>query len=102
MNVKILTVAQNFIDGLDDSTSTKVYKGIRLLREFGKKLSMPYSKKVGDNLYELRGLGKINIRLLYCFEKDSIWILHSFIKKTNKIPKKELALAEQRKIRLAL
>lgn len=102
MELKILAVAQNFIDSLDESSGTKVYKGIRLLGEFGKRLSVPYSKKVGDNLYELRGLGKIQVRLLYCFENNTVWVLHGFIKKTNKIPKKELELAEQRKKQLAL
>ncbi len=97
MEVKIFLVAQEFIDDLDERTSTKVYKCIKLLKEFGKKLGPPYSKKVGDDLYELRGLGKINVRLLYCFENNFAWILHGFIKKTNKIPKKELVLAEKRK-----
>ena len=102
MEVKTLTVAQNFIDGLDKSTNTKVYKCIRLLREFGKKLGMPYSKKVGNNLYELIGLGKTHVRLLYCFEADLAWILHGFIKKSNKITNNDLELAEQRKKILAL
>lgn len=102
MEVKILTVAQNFLDGLDKSTNTKIYKCIRLLKEFGKKLDMPYSKKIGNNLYELRGLGKIQVRLLYGFGGDLVWILHGFIKKSNKISQKDLELAEQRKKVLAL
>lgn len=102
MVVKILLVVQDFINGLDNATQTKVYRGIKLLREFGPKLFYPYSKKIGDNLYELRALGKIQTRLLYYFDKDLGIIVHGFIKKSQKIPIKEIKLAEQRKRNLHL
>jgi phage-related protein len=97
MVVKILTIVQKFIDDLDNTTQTKVYKGVRLLREFGLKLNYPHSRKIGDNLYELRALGKIQTRLVYCFNKDYGIIIHGFVKKSQKIPIKEIELAEQRK-----
>ena len=49
-----------------------------LLEEFGGNLGLPLSKALGAGLFELR-------------------MLHSFIKKTDKIPKKELELAKTRK-----
>ncbi len=52
MEVKVLTVAQNFLDGLDKSTNTKIYKCIRLLKEFGKKLVI--KKELYINVYFFR------------------------------------------------
>ena len=59
-------------------------------------LGMPFSKKITRNLYELRILGSVHIRVFYTFHKDNIVLLHGFIKKTNKIPQKELLTAKNR------
>jgi len=101
MIVKVLSTVQEFINSLDDPTQAKVYKGIKLLREFGPKLNQPHSKKIGNNLYELRTLGKIQIRIVYCFNKDLSIVIHGFIKKSNKISKQELKLAKQKQRQLA-
>jgi len=59
---------------------------------------MPHSKKVLDGLFELRIRGVQEVRFLYMFQKDKIIIvLSGFIKKTNKIPSKQLNLAKRRK-----
>ena len=59
---------------------------------------MPHSKKVSDGLFELRIRGVQEVRFLYMFQKDKIIIvLSGFIKKTNKIPSKQLNLAKRRK-----
>ncbi len=102
MIVRVITVVQEFIDKLDDATQSKILKCIRLLREFGSNINPLCSKKVGRNLYELRALGKINVRVFYCFDKNSAVVIHGFIKKSNKIPKVELMLAKQRQKQLAL
>lgn len=59
---------------------------------------MPHSKALGNGLFELRLKGKEGIaRVFYCTMVDKqIYMLHSFIKKTNKTPKKELDLAKKR------
>ena len=51
------------------------------------------------NLFELRVKGKnIIVRFFYCYKKNKIIIvLHGFVKKSQKIPPKELALAIKRK-----
>jgi len=51
-----------------------------------------------DGLYEIRAKGKEGIgRSIYCTLKgQEVVILHSFIKKTQKIPKKDLDLAKKR------
>ncbi|OGK23883.1 hypothetical protein A2954_07295 [Candidatus Roizmanbacteria bacterium RIFCSPLOWO2_01_FULL_37_12] len=50
------------------------------------------------NLYELRIKTSVQIRLFFRLIKpDKLLIVHGFIKKTNKIPVKEMELAINRK-----
>jgi len=102
MVVRILIVVQKFIDDLEDKIKAKVYKNIDLLKEFGLKLGEPYSKKIGDNLYELRTSGKTEVRLIYSFKDGTSFIVHGFFKKTRKIPLKEIKVTKERKQKLAL
>lgn len=69
-----------------------------LLAEFGPELRLPHSRAMGSGLFELRPKGKEGIgRVFYCFLVGrKIMILHSFIKKTPKTPRKELQLAQSR------
>lgn len=76
---------------LNESTVSKIIKSTDLLETYGKNLGMPYSKKISQNLFELRTRGKQEVRVFYCFYKGKIILLHSFIKKTQKTPKKEIS-----------
>ncbi len=78
-------------------SSAKSYKQIRLLETFGNKLGMPYSKQIGRNLFELRVRGNQEIRIFYCFHQNQAIILHSFVKKSQKTPRKEIETALKRK-----
>lgn len=71
---------------------------IGLLITYGPDIGMPHSKAIGKGLYELRPKGREGIgRAFYCFLKGKrIIILHAFIKKTQKTPKKELLIARKR------
>uniref|UniRef100_Q3ANY8 Phage-related protein n=1 Tax=Chlorobium chlorochromatii (strain CaD3) TaxID=340177 RepID=Q3ANY8_CHLCH len=71
---------------------------VELLLEFGADLKMPHSKAMGDGLFELRAKGKEGIgRAFFCFMKGKrIVILHTFIKKTQTTPQRELDKARQR------
>ena len=53
---------------------------------------------MGEGLFEIRSKGKEGIGCsIYCMVKGKeIIILHSFIKKSQKTPKKELNLAKKR------
>ena len=53
---------------------------------------------MGEGLFEVRAKGKEGIRRsLFCTVKGrEVVILHSFIKKTQKTPKKDLDLAKKR------
>jgi phage-related protein len=69
-----------------------------LLEEFGLELRMPHSRAMGGGLFELRPRGREGIaRVFYCTKVGrKIIILHSFIKKTNETPRRELDIARRR------
>ena len=69
-----------------------------MIEELGPNLARPYVGTIGSGLYEIRATGKEGIgRSMYCTVKGrEVVILHSFIKKTQKTPKKELDLAKKR------
>jgi phage-related protein len=66
--------------------------------ESGPHLGMPYTKAMGKGLFEIRAKGTEGIgRAFFCCMKDhKIVILHSFIKKTQATPVKELQIALKR------
>jgi phage-related protein len=70
-----------------------------LLMEFGLELHMPHSRAMGEGVFELRPRGREGIaRVYYCTKIGRrIVILHSFVKKTDKMPRRELDLARARK-----
>lgn len=70
----------------------------KLMTEFGSNLGMPHTKSIDDGLIELRLKSKEGIaRVFYCTRVGKrIVMLHVFIKKTQKAPKKELKIAKQR------
>jgi phage-related protein len=86
---------------LDLETRDHATHLIDILRDYGAGIRMPYSKPIGDGIFELRALGKTNLRFLYCFHKDSAIILHFVLKKQNKLNPKDILLAKRRKYSLA-
>ena len=71
---------------------------LEMIEEFGPALGAPYTAPMGGGLFEIRARGKEGIgRALFGTAKGGeILILHSFIKKTQKTPKKDLAIARKR------
>ena len=69
--------------------------------QWGWPLGMPLVRRLGGSLWEIRTVlpGKI-ARVVFCTRDDRIILLHGFIKKTQKAPKKDIALAKQRMRRL--
>lgn len=65
---------------------------------YGPNLGEPHTKAMKDGLFELRLKGKEGIaRVFYCSVIGCrIIVLHSYIKKTQKTPAKELAIARAR------
>jgi phage-related protein len=66
--------------------------------EYGFPIGMPVCRPMGDGLYEVRtNLGDRIARVLFAVSGDRMFLLHGFIKKTQKTPKTELELALKRK-----
>jgi phage-related protein len=64
----------------------------------GPHLGMPYSRALGNGLFEIRAKGREGIgRAFYCaLIGQRIIILHSFIKKSKAIPNTELKIARKK------
>jgi phage-related protein len=88
---------ETFIRTLEKTTIAKVLRTIDLLETFGTKLDMPHSKAIGGKLFELRIRGRQEVWLIYTFYRSSAVVLHGFLKKTDKIPQRELRVAIARK-----
>ena len=65
---------------------------------YGPTLGMPYTRAMGEGLFEIRAHGREGIaRVFYCTTVGrKIVMLHGFVKKTNKTPQKELKTAIRR------
>ena len=90
---------KDFLDSLDPKMRGKALYGLSILEEFGNRLREPYSKSVGDGLFELRVKFASDItRIFYFFVVDNKIILtNGFVKKTTKTPRRELELAQKYK-----
>ncbi len=69
-----------------------------MIEQFGPALGRPYTKPFGGGLFEIRARGKEGIgRSFFCTVKGKeVVILHSFIKKSQKTPQKEIQIARKR------
>ena len=76
-------------------------KVVELIEKYGPNLGKPHTEYLGHKLFEIRAKGKEGIgRSIFCYENkknNEIVILRSFIKKTQKTPKKEIDIALKRK-----
>ena len=68
------------------------------ITEHGPNLGMPYTRAMGDGLFEIRAKGQEGIgRALFCTVVGKrIVILHGFIKKTEQTPQRALDTARRR------
>jgi phage-related protein len=87
---------QTFLLSFNDTTVSKVINSLELLDELGEQIRPPRSKKVAKNVYELRIVSSLSVRIFYTFNQENIWILHDFIKKSQKIPRRELKIVINR------
>ena len=91
---------KNHLDRLTDTQATKVAWVLKLIRELDRIPSKYFKKLVNTNdIWEIRvDVGKNTFRLLGFFHgRELIVLTNSFQKKSQKTPKKEIRLAEQRK-----
>ncbi len=90
---------EQFIDSLNPKMQAKAMYSLALLEEFGNQLREPFSKPIGDGIFELRIKFSSDItRIFYFFVVDNRIILtNGFVKKTPKTPKEEIELARKYK-----
>lgn len=90
---------KKFIQTLDKKMRSKFFQELDILKEYGNNIREPYSKYIGNGIFELRVKHSSNIiRVFYFFYRDKIIVLtNGFIKKTQKTPDKEIELAEKYK-----
>jgi phage-related protein len=85
-----------FAKTLQQASRSKLLRGIDLIEQYGHFLMMPHMKKIDSDLYELRIRGQQEIRILFTFRQHNAYLLHGFIKKTQKIPTREIDIAKKR------
>jgi len=69
-----------------------------MIEECGPALGLPYTKALGNGLFEIRAKGMEGIgRSFFCTVKNQeVIIPHTFIKKSQKTPSKEMGIARKR------
>lgn len=71
--------------------------------EFGWPIGMPLCRALGEGLWEIRCdlPGGRTARVLFCAAAGHMVLLHAFVKKTQRAPSQDLALARKRMKELA-
>ena len=90
---------EEFIESLDAETQDRFIIKQQLLQDFGSQLRHPHTDHLGEGIFELRFKGKEGqIRVLcFFFYGKRIIFTHGFIKKTQKAPRKEIEIAQERR-----
>jgi len=89
---------KEFLDSCPPSLRVKILRKLKYVEEFGLNPAIPDIKKVtGTHLWELRILGRDNIRI-FCgqLQNGEVKVLHIIRKKTQKTPAGELNIAIRR------
>ena len=89
--------AKDFILSLEPKMKAKMFHLVDMLENYGNELREPYSKHLGDGIFELRcKLGTDITRVLYFFYYEGRIILtNGFTKKTQKTPPREIKIAKE-------
>ena len=89
---------QEQIFELPDTLAARYIVLTRRMLAIGPNLGEPHTKSMGSGLFELRLKGSEGIaRVFFCtLIGKRIVMLHSFIKKTDRTPKRELEVAQDR------
>ena len=91
-------VVQNDVMALPDDLAARYISLTQRMTSEGANLHEPHTKAMGGGLFELRLKASVGIaRVMYCtLIGKRIVMLHSFVKKTQKTPAKDLKLAQAR------
>ncbi|VFQ47387.1 type II toxin-antitoxin system RelE/ParE family toxin [Desulfoluna butyratoxydans] len=83
---------------LPPKVQAKLIHQMEMVESYGPMLGLPHVRQMGDGLYEIRAKALDgNARSFFCAMKgQELIILHTFLKKAQKTPNKELKLARRR------
>ncbi len=81
---------------LDNHLKQKISRYINTLQIHGYEASMPLTRKMSNNLFELRITGSVQVRIFYNLVNGEAWLIHAFVKTTQRTPKHHLKLATKR------
>jgi phage-related protein len=98
LDAKGISPVEDFISEQDTKTKAKLLRMIDLLEEFGLQVPNTWVEKIND-VWELKErIGTERYRILYFAHSGKKFILvHAFVKKTQKTPKAEILVAENRR-----
>jgi len=84
--------------GMPPKIQARMIRLMELMEKHGANLGEPHTKPLGDELFEIRAKSKEGIgRGIFCYmQSKRIVVLHVFVKKDQKTPKKDLELAKER------
>ena len=87
---------REWLVSLSDEEKKTIGEDIKTV-QFGWPIGMPVCRKVFKYLWEVRSSlhGKI-ARVIFTVEGTTIYLLHGLIKKTKKLPQKDLDIAKKR------
>ncbi|EYU14781.1 MULTISPECIES: type II toxin-antitoxin system RelE/ParE family toxin [Photorhabdus] len=97
-NVELYDGVEDAILNMPPRIQARMLKLLELIEEYGANLGEPHTKSMGKGLFEIRAKAQEGIgRRLFCYlQGPNIIVLHAFIKKNQKISKKDLDLAYKR------
>lgn len=100
-----MTWTIKFYKGVDEQLlamppkiQARMIRLLELMEVYGANLGEPHTSVIGGGLFEIRAKAQEGIgRAIFCYEVDrQVYILHIFIKKAQKLSKKDREIAKQR------
>lgn len=96
-NVIAHPTALRELQELPDELRGRMTRLIERLEREGNRLKMPHSRVIGGGLFELRVGDRNTARTLYAYSTgNEIYLLHAFVKKTQKTPAGAIEIARTR------
>ncbi len=97
-NIEFYYGVEQAILEMPPKIQARMLRLLELIEEHGANLGEPHTKAMGEGLFEIRAKAQEGIgRSLFCYlNGKNIYVLHAFIKKSSKTPKKDIKLAHSR------
>lgn len=87
---------QQFLNSLNPTLQAQVIRQLQKIAIGGPYIGPPVTKKIDRRLYELRIIGRQQIRILFTVTGHKIILVHAVIKKSSKLSRKDINTARQR------